>query len=394
MSVFMRILIVALAILALLGILVFAFLSPAWAARPEDVTAAKPTPLPTAVPTPEPTAVPTPSPTPEPTATPTPSPTPEPTPEYFTISMVGDTTIASYPEIRNYGASFENVVGENWSYPFSNTIDLFNSDDCTIINLECNISDLNGWSASTFSFKAPSAAVNILTEGSVEVATMANNHAMDFGQDIYNDTAAILSNAGIANCGDNETLLYTTDSGLVVGVYAVHAGHWPSVAQTVAGVTALKDQGAEVIVVTAHWGNEASYYQNANQIEVGRAAIDAGAHIVVGHGPHRSEPVEEYNGGVIYYSLGNWIFGGNTNPADMDAGIAQVVMRRDVDGTISMDSWKAIPCSISSVAGSNDYCPTVFEEGTAEYQRAMSKLDGSWTGANNVIDYSFMHQDE
>ena len=106
MSIFMRIVIVALAILALLGILVMVFLSPSWAARPEDVTAAKPTPLPTAVPTPEPTAVPTPSPTPEPTATPTPSPTPEPTPEYFTISMVGDTTIASYPEIRNYGASF------------------------------------------------------------------------------------------------------------------------------------------------------------------------------------------------------------------------------------------------------------------------------------------------
>jgi hypothetical protein len=128
-------------------------------------------------------------------------------------------------------------------------------------------------------------------------------------------------------------------------------------------------------------------------LPVYQAAIDAGAHIVVGHGPHRSEPAEEYNGGVIYYSLGNWIFGGNTAPADMDAGIAQVVIRRDVDGTIALDSWKAIPCSISSVAGTNDYRPTVFEEGTAEYNRAISKLDGSGTGANNVIDYSFMHQD-
>ena len=76
----------------------------------------------------------------------------------------------------------------------------------------------------------------------------------------------------------------------------------------------------------------------------------------------------------------------------MDAGIAQVVIRRDTDGSIAVDSWKAIPCSISSAAGTNDYCPTVFEEGTAEYKRAMSKLDGSWTGANNVIDYSFMHE--
>ena len=73
-------------------------------------------------------------------------------------------------------------------------------------------------------------------------------------------------------------------------------------------------RGAEIVVVSAHWGNEASYYQNANQEEVGRAAIDAGASIVFGHGPHRLEPFEKYNNGIIFYSLGNFVFGGNTNP--------------------------------------------------------------------------------
>ena len=59
-----------------------------------------------------------------------------------------------------------------------------------------------------------------------------------------------------------------------------------------------------------------------------------------------------------------------------------------------LTGFRALPASISSQSPLNDYCPTLFEAGTAEYDRAMSKVDGSWTGANNTIDYSFMHQDE
>ena len=104
-------------ILAVLGILVLlaaAVFSPRWAARPEDVRVSAPTPLPTAPPTPEPTpeitAAPTPEPTEEPTPEPTATPTPEPTPIVYTISMVGDCTLASYPEIRHWQTSIENVV--------------------------------------------------------------------------------------------------------------------------------------------------------------------------------------------------------------------------------------------------------------------------------------------
>ena len=358
---FTRILGKAAAVLALAGLVLYTALSPSWAAHAEDVSM--------------------------------PTPTPEPTAQYYTISAVGDTTLASYPEIKGYTASFENVVGTNWAYPFANTRDLFAADDCTIINLECSISDLTGSASSTFSFLAPAAAVNILTDGSVEVATMANNHAMDFGQSIYDDTAANLEKAGIAHCGDNGTTLCTTASGLTVGVYAVHNGHYPTADEVTAGVASLREQGAEVIVVCAHWGNEASYYQNSNQEEVAHAAIDAGASIVIGHGPHRLEPTEQYNGGVIFYSLANWIFGGNTKPADMDTAVGQVVIRRDVDGTLSVDSYKVLPARISSSASVNDYCPTLYEEGTDDYNRALSKANGTWTGSNDVIDYSFMHDE-
>ena len=341
-----------LAVLLLAVLLTSAALSPRWAARPEDVRVAAPTPLPTAEPTPEPT--PTPSPTPEPTATPTPSPTatPEPTPVEYTISMVGDCTLASYPEARYYANSFENVVGTNWAYPFSHVLDVTGNDDMTIVNLECSISDLTAGSASTFSFLAPKAATDILTLGSVEFATTANNHAMDFGQQVYDDTLANLDAAGIDHCGEGEGALYTTESGLTVGVYAVYSWHTPSAESVAAGVRKLKDAGAEIVVVSAHWGNEASYYQNANQEEVGRAAIDAGASIVFGHGPHRLEPFEKYNNGIIFYSLGNFVFGGNTNPADMDSVIAQATITAAciADATITEAQIKDASITAAKIA--------------------------------------------
>ncbi len=387
--------------LMLLVILALVVFSPAWAARPEDVKVPAFTPIPTAPPpetTPEPTeqAAPVQTPTPEPTATPepTPEPTPEVAPEQYTISMVGDCTLASYPEIKFWDTAFENVTKGNWAYPFSHTKELFEADDLTLVNLECSISDLQAYAGTTFSFLAPAEAVKYLTEGGVEAATMANNHAFDFGQAVYDDTAANLKAAGLQTCGDGDSFLYTTESGFVIGVYATYNWHTPVADAVANGVRSLKDSGADAVVVYAHWGNEASYYQNANQVEVAHAAIDAGALVVAGHGPHRLEPYEEYHGGVIFYSLGNFVFGGNTIPQDMDSVIAQVVLQRGEDGTVFISEARALPCSISSQKTVNDYCPTLFEKGTEDYKRALSKVDGSWNGANNVIDYSFMHPDQ
>ena len=67
------------------------------------------------------------------------------------------------------------------------------------------------------------------------------------------------------------------------------------------------------------------------------------------------------------------------------------MFERSLDGVLSLKEVKALPCSISSRGDVNDYCPTLYEQGTAEYDRAMSKVDGTWNGANQKIDYSFMH---
>ena len=91
-------------------------------------------------------------------------------------------------------------------------------------------------------------------------------------------------------------------------------------------------------------------------------------------------------------SLGNWVFGGNTAPRDRDTAIVQFTIKRDIDGTVTVEGWEAIPCRLSSTVAYNDYRPEPYEEGTEEYERAMSKLLGTFTGPDLAVDYSQYHQ--
>ena len=100
------------------------------------------------------------------------------------------------------------------------------------------------------------------------------------------------------------------------------------------------------------------------------------------------QKIEEYNGGIIYYSLGNFSFGGNRNPRDKDSVIVQQEVIREHDGSVTLGELTLIPCSISSVADYNNYQPTPCEEGTEMYNRIMAKLDGTYEGADLVVDYS------
>ena len=166
--------------------------------------------------TPEPSA----APTAEPTATP--EPTPEPSPEYFTVSMVGDCTLAEAKTRRGWGTALQTVVGKNYDYPFAKTVQYFEKDYLTIANLECNLSDKYYDSIEQFVFLAPADYANILTAGSVEFVTLANNHTMDFGQSAYDDTAAALDAVGVAYAGEDETYIYEKDGGVKVGIYCLY----------------------------------------------------------------------------------------------------------------------------------------------------------------------------
>lgn len=318
----------------------------------------------------------------------TPEQTPEP--EYFTINMIGDCTLASVAAYVGTQYGYDVVVGDDYAYPFAKTVEYFSDDDFTFANLECCLTDSNNPVAKTFTFKADASYAKIMSEGSVEFVTLANNHILDYGDEGVSDTKAALDAEGIAYVGRDEYAIYETDSGLKIGIYAVSFG---TVSQIQEGIAALKELGAEFIIAALHWGDEGSYNVNNDQITQGHAAIDAGADIVYGSHPHTLQPVEEYNGHYIYYSMGNWTFGGNTNPRDKDTFILRLTVERASDGTVSIIEREHIPCASSGVADGNNYQPVAYDEDSEEYQRVLSKLDGSFTGSNLSIGYTYSNNE-
>ena len=362
--------------------------------RPEPVTPE--TAVPTTAPAVETTEVPTtevPTTVPPTTEAPTEAPTEtEPQQIRYTLTFAGDCTLASDP--GNFGSphGFIGTIGTDYSYPFRNVADIFENDDFTIINLESVLADSGSAAGKLFTFRGPTAYTEIMTSSSVEAVTLANNHTGDYGKAGYESTTNALTEAGIWYVEENKTTLITTESGLTIGLYA--DSFYFNTGDIQKNVKKLRDQGAEVIICAFHWGTEGSYRPTGDQKKFAHAAIDAGADIVYGHHPHVLQPMEEYGDGYIFYSLGNFSFGGNHFPRDMDSAILQVHFIRDENGKLTKDGLTIIPVSISSMQGQNNFQPIPYEEGTKEYDRTMSKLDGTFTGPDLVVNYDHLKETE
>ena len=334
--------------------------------------------------------------TPAPTPEPTPTPTPEPTPELFTISIIGDETLASHPNISDQSEySYNGRMNGDYSYPFKNTAQYFLNDEYTVSNLECTFSDQQIYSDQQFYFRAPTANAQILTEGGVDFVTTANNHALDFGQAGLLSTCEALEEHGIAYGKEDQSQIITTKNGLRIGIYCAGNDLAPNKDKALAAIQLMKADNPDYIICCFHWGQELKPV-TAAQIDVGKACIDAGADLIFGCHPHCLQPIEEYNGGIILYSMGEFSFGGHTAPSDRDTAIFQVTLKRDLDGSISVDGWRVIPCCVSSrpvyegytLDAYNDYCPTPYEEGSEDYERVLAKLDGTYTAHYTGADYS------
>jgi len=306
----------------------------------------------------------------EPTTAPTET---EPQEERFLLTFAGDCTFGSNPVNKYALSSFENTIGENWAWPFANVLSYFEGDDCTLINLEGTLTETGPQIPKAHNFKGSPEYVNILTENSVEAVTLANNHSMDYGTEGYENTIATLNAAGISYAEINQSVVFTTESGLRIGIYGT-VYYSMDVEDMVAEITAMKESGVDVIIFAPHWGAEYHYKPNNVQVDAGHAAIDAGAHIVWGSHPHVLQPIEQYNGGIIYYSLGNFSFGGNLYPEDYDTVLIQQEVIRYPDGKVTLGETGVVPCSMTSVKGHNNFQPTPCEEGSQQYNRVMKKL--------------------
>lgn len=300
-------------------------------------------------------------------------------PVSLTVSVVGDCTLGT-DENFDYDTSL-NAYYESYGadYFFANVKSIFSADDLTIANFEGTLTDSEAREDKQFAFKAPADFADILTAGSIEAVNTANNHSHDYGEQSFSDTMAALDSRGIVHFGYDETAVMEIKGVKVglVGIYELndHLGREEQLKQNIAKV---KEDGAQIIIVIFHWGNEKEEVPDSNQTTLGRLAIDEGADLVCGHHPHVLQGIEEYKGKNIVYSLGNFCFGGNSYPSDMDSMIFQQTFTVDQNGLKEDNVTNIIPCSISSDYDYNNYQPTPAEGEEAD--RILQKINerSSW----------------
>lgn len=274
------------------------------------------------------------------------------TPVTLTVSVVGDCTLGT-DENFDYSTSL-NAYFENYGkeYFFQNVKSIFEADDLTIANNEGTFTESYDREDKTFAFKAPASFAGIYSCSSVEAVNTANNHSHDYGEQSFSDTMNALDAEGIVHFGYDETAVMDV-KGIKVGLVGIYElyDHLGREQQLKDNIEKVKADGAQLIIVIFHWGNEKETVPDSNQTTLGRLAIDLGADLVCGHHPHVLQGIEEYKGKNIVYSLGNFCFGGNSYPSDMDSMIFQQTFTVTEEGVKNDNVTNIIPCSISSAYG-------------------------------------------
>lgn len=237
-----------------------------------------------------------------------------------TVTATGDCALGAL-QYHEYAGSFHKYYdsyGEG--YFFQNFKEIFQSDDLTLVNLECVFTTAENRVEKKFNIKGPMEYTGILTFSSVEAVSMGNNHSEDYGPESTVDTKNALDAAGVLYAINDTISYFTTEEGMVVAMVSAN--------------------------ITGE-GNERDQY------------------LLDGVVAARNQGAEVYNGKIILYSLGNFSFGANRNPADKDTAVYQQTFTF-VDGVLQSDiTAKIIPTRLSGHDKYNDYQPAIANEAQA-----------------------------
>lgn len=288
------------------------------------------------------------------------------------LSAVGDCAFYNEHSGHSYFDDCFNQYGPD--YFFSKVKPIFDKDDITIANFEGTLTEATKRKIKNINFKGPAKYVRVLKNSSIEVVNLANNHTRDYLGKGFRDTKRTLTANGIPYCYKTK-IAYKTVKGVKVAFLGFNRAEIETFTkrQVKAGINRAKRNGATIIVVSMHWGKERRYMPNPTQKKLGRYAIDCGASIVIGHHPHVLQGIEKYKGKCIIYSLGNFCFGGNSNPYDKDTMIYQQTFTvKNGELTNKFDA-KAIPCMVSGNLVFNNCQPCIPAEKKYQ-QQVMGKI--------------------
>ena len=214
--------------------------------------------------------------------------------------------------------------------PFLETVEILEEADITFCNLESPFYEEERQNGDRLVFGANPVTVEGLEYAGFDIVSLANNHFGDQGTDGMSFTIAHLSNNGIGYTGAGENEMTAREPFIIERNWVKFAflGYNDVKSAIRKGYAASSDkpgfavltednliqdiqyvkERAHVVVVSIHWGVEYEETPTERQITYARLAIDSGASLVLGHHPHVIQPVEEYKGGYIFYSLGNFVF--------------------------------------------------------------------------------------
>lgn len=256
-----------------------------------------------------------------------------------TLVLVGDIMLA-----RQVGSKMEN--SGNWEWPFEKIKTYLSGADLTFGNLEGPISDKGRNQGSIYSFRADPRAVAGLRAAGLDVLSLANNHIWDWGREAVMDTLDRLAAVDMAALGVGQNRKEANHGkvfdikGTKVGFLAYTDLYPESLAasendlgisfwsrdQVLSDLKRLRAE-SDVLVVSWHSGTEYEKNPTVEQKEKYQWLITSGADLVVGHHPHVVQPVVEFGGGWIAYSLGNFVFDQNFSRETMTGLALEVSVR-------------------------------------------------------------------
>ena len=319
--------------------------------------------------------------------------------EDFTMFFTGDVMLQNCASVYA-SQGINGIISEYLEQEMLNA-------DMTVINNEFPFSTRGEQAPDKqFTFRVDPGYVSALTDMGVDVASLANNHALDYGKEALSDTFTTLDSAGILYVGAGETkeraeeAVFVEAGGRTVGVLSasrvIPVGSWNiessqpglfctySSERMVQRIQEIEEQ-CDYVVVFVHWGIEREAYPEEYQRNLAKQYIDAGADLVVGNHSHVPQGIEYYNGVPIVYCLGNYIF----NPNMVDTYALKVVWR--VDGSTML---QVIP-----VDTENYYTSELDEAGTQAFYEYLESIsfnvkilpDGTLM---NVASEEFVYREE
>ncbi len=257
-----------------------------------------------------------------------------------------DAVVVNFTGDCIFSNHFETFIGDDIESVFAD-VPWFVRSDINVVNLEHPITKYENAQEKEFTFKMHPRYLPLLQKGNINVVNAANNHIYDYGVTGIDDTMYYLDSINVAYVGIGKTLqearepVIFTIKGKQLGFLGYFGGAGQFAAtDTSSGLSPrfhllimsdirMLRPKVDYVIVSFHWGVENEHYPEEWQMKLGRACIDAGADLVVGHHPHVLQGIEWHNSGIIAYSLGNFIFGGHHRPVH-DTIVLQVLFGEDM----------------------------------------------------------------